>query len=178
MKKLRHLSLNFINYKKVIFLSIMFSKVKHCVYFINDNFYLLPYCRTKPILWHRDSQENHHYTSLLPAAFSPFFARAFYPFFSFTHPFSFFFTFYQDRRARRERGRVHDQGHERHEEGPGVPEQGQEEEDYDHVVHDHRRKPRVLHWTQIPGLPINKYNDSYTICLEILWIYTSEGHLI
>ncbi len=110
--------------------------------------------------------------------FHPFLLVLFTPFsLSLTHPFSFFSTFYQDRRARRERGRVHDQGHERHKEGPGVPEQGQEEEDYDNVVHDHRRKPRVLHWTQIPGLPINKYNDYYTICLEILWIYASEGHL-
>ena len=133
--------------------------------------------RTHSLAQRQPRESSLHLPS--PCSFFTLFCLCFLPLFlSLTHPVSFFFTFYQDRRARRERGRVHDQGHERHEEGPGVPEQGQEEEDYDHVVHDHRRKPRVLHWTQIPWLPINKYNDSYTICLEILWIYTSEGHLI
>ena len=66
-----------------------------------------------------------------------------------------FVLFFQDRRSRRECCRVHDQGHERHKEGPGVPEQGQEEEDYDVAVHDCWWQPGHIHGSQIPRLCVN-----------------------
>ena len=49
------------------------------------------------------------------------------------------FPLFQDRRTRRVCRRVHDPSYQRHQESPGVPEQGQEKEDNDIVVYDCRR---------------------------------------
>ena len=50
-----------------------------------------------------------------------------------------------NRQPRGERCRVHHEGHQWHQEGSGVPVQGQEEEDNDAALHDHRRRPGHLH---------------------------------
>ena len=62
---------------------------------------------------------------------------------------NFKLTLIQNRCARGERGRVHDQGHQRHQEGARVPEQGAQEEDHDPPLHDRRRQPWHLHGAQI-----------------------------
>ena len=58
-------------------------------------------------------------------------------------------THKQDRRARGERRWVHHEGHQRHQKGSGIPEQGQKEEDHDPPVHDCGRQPGHVHRTQL-----------------------------
>ena len=55
----------------------------------------------------------------------------------------------QDRRSRGERGGVHHPGHQRHQEGAGVPAEGQEEEDHDAALRHYWWKPRKLYAPQI-----------------------------
>jgi len=44
---------------------------------------------------------------------------------------------------------MHHQGYQRHQEGPGVPDQGEEEEDHDADLSDNRGHARHLHGRQV-----------------------------
>ena len=70
----------------------------------------------------------------------------------------------QDRRSRGERGGVHHPGHQRHQEGAGVPDQGQEEEDHDHGLPHHRRHHRHLHGRQVAGALLNITPHHHITC--------------
>ena len=68
---------------------------------------------------------------------------------------NFKLTLIQNRCARGERSGVHHQGHQRHKEGPGVPDQGEEEEDHDASLSHHRGNPRHLHGRKVAGVVLN-----------------------
>ena len=70
----------------------------------------------------------------------------------------------QDRCARRERGGVHHQGHQRHKEGPGVPAEGPEEEDHDAAVCHHRRQSGNLHGAEVHRPRLVRNSDLNFLC--------------